>query len=572
MGKKEKTKKKDREQKRAASIIYTILSFILVLMIFIPPWLLFEKYIRSEIIFGLCLILSFVLTRKLGWDEKGLLAVLSGYLFSLSVPDVNLAPFCFVGFIPLFIALDSSEDLAHSFLYGFISAFSTIFLCLSWLKFALANLCGISEFQSLFLVIPLAVLFNLKFIILSLVYHWNRRRLKLPGLVFLPCVFAVLELFKWELYPWYMAIFLTKTPSLLQIMDITGLPGIAFFILFMNLSLYSLWRFLRREETRFPLKTLLIACAVFLTIFIYGQIRIHQIGEAEANAGESLTIAAVQPDSPLKISSRDADLKKEICDNLYKLAGEAVKKRKPDLIVFAEGSTTIGYQAGYNPEFRDVFNRIARDYDTPILFDNIHFVTGSEYFRSAVLLSPAGEIKGEYLKMKLAPFGEYIPLESVIPGLRRIFKYAKNYRTGREYTLLETKGVSFVPQICFESIHPGFTRRFVKKGGRLIINMTNDMWFGEKEAHQHLVASAFLSIENRIPLVRVTNNGFSAYISATGIPLAPPSQYNSAWTDCRKVPITRLNSFYRKFGDFFGSLCLSLLFLFITRSGKSFCG
>lgn len=568
MGKKEKTKKKDREQKRAVSIIFTILPFLLLLFIFIPLWLLLEKHVQSEILFGACLILCFVITRKLGWDEKALLAVLSGYLFSLSAPDINLTPFCFVAFIPLFIALDGSEDLAHSFIYGFISAFSTIFsMCLSWLIFALSNLCGISEFQSLFLVLPFCVLLNLKFIILSLAYHWNKRSLKLPSLVFLPCVFAVLELFKWEIYPWYMAIFLTKTPSLLQIMDITGLPGIAFFILFMNLALYSLWRFLRKDEKKFPLKTLVIAGAVFLGIFIYGQIRIHQIQRAEAGATDFLTIAAVQPDSPLKILSKDANLKKEICDNLYHLAGEAMKKGKPDLIVFAEGSTTIGYQAGYNPEFRDAFNRIARDYDTPILFDNIHFVTGSEYYRSAVLLSPEGKITGEYLKRKLAPFGEYIPFESLIPGLRRIFKYAKKYKTGSEYTLLETGGIPFVPQICFESIHPGFTRRFVKKGGRLIINMTNDKWFGEKEAHQHLALSTFRCIENRIPQVRVTNNGISAYISATGIPHAPQSPLDISWADCREIPIVPLNSFYRAWGDVFGYICILLLMFFLLKKG-----
>jgi len=546
-----------------------ILPFCLVLFLYIPLWHFLERYIRCEILFGICLIVSFFTARKFSWDENSLLSVLSGYLLSLSAPDVNIVPFCFVGFIPLFIALEKSKTILHSLFYGIMAAFTVPFIGMSWINYALANLCGMNEVQSLFLFIPLSILLNLKFILFSLVYHWNKRRLKFPGIFFLPCVFAVLELFKWEPYPWSIGIFAARFNALIQIIDLAGLPGLSFLILFVNLACFALWRWYKKEEPLFPLRTVLAAGMIFFAAIIYGQIRIHYIQSLEAKSGESLVIAGVQPNSPLKIISKDIELKKKVCDTLERLAKDSRQKAAPDLIVFAEGSTTVGYQAGYNPEFRDTYNRIARELATPILFDNIHFVSANEYYRSAVLLSPEGKISGEYLKRKLAPFGEYIPLEIFFPWLRRIFRYAKNYRTGTENTLLRVKDVAFVPQICFESIHPEFTRRFVKKGGRIIINLTNDKWFGEKEARQHLALSAFRCVENRIPMARVTNNGISAYVSATGIPLQPLSPYDTTWTDCRRVPLVKTFSFYREYGDVFSWFCLGFIALklfFIKKS------
>jgi len=562
-------KKAGRTKAESAKWIPLALPFLLLLVFYTPLLFLLEKYVRAEILFGLCFIPSWILTRKLGWDENSLLCLLSGYLLSLSGPDINFAPLCFVGLIPLFIALERSDRIASSFFYGMMTAFSTSFVGLSWMKYALADLCGISQFQSYFLALPCFFLINTKFILLALAYHGNKHRFKFPKIFFLPSVFAVLELIKWEPYPWSMGIFMTRIPSLVQIIDITGLPGLSFFILLVNLAIFSLWSWHGKEAPKIPWKNLALTGTIFLALFVYGRIRIHQIQSAEAKAKDFLSIAAIQPNSPLKIQSRDMELKKKICENLEKMAHQSVKQGTPDLIVFAEGSTTVGYQAGYNPEFRDTFNRIARELATPIMFDNIHFVSANEYYRSAVLLSQEGKISGEYLKRKLAPFGEYIPLETFFPRLRRIFKYAKNYKTGTENTLLQVKDVAFVPQICFESIHPGFTRRFVKKGGRIIINITNDKWFGEKEARQHLALSAFRCVENRVPMARITNNGISAYVSASGIPVPPLSPYDATWTDCRRVPLIKTYSFYREYGDVFSWFCLGFIALklfFIKKS------
>ena len=530
-------------------------------------WFLLRSVLRWEIVFGVCLIPSFFITRNIRADANSLLPLLSGFLLALSVPDISCTPCAFIGFIPLFMALEKSPSYFRSLFYGAIAAFSAVFVSMSWIKDALVNICAITEFQGFLLLIPFSILLNLKCIFLSFVYHSSKQNKNLPRILFLSSAFAILELIKWEAYPWYMGVCFISFLPFIQIVDIIGLPGLSFIIILFNLSLFDIWKWIRKEIPLFPLRNSLAAGIVFLGLIVYGALRLHQIHTLETQSDESITVAAIQPDSPLKIQQRDTEIKQKVSDSLYALARKSVEDCKPDVLVFAEGATTIGYQADYNPEFKDTFNRIAQELQIPLIFDNIRFITGSIYYRSVILLSPEPKIEGEYLKCKLAPFGEYIPFESLFPGLRVLFKYAKNYQRGKKFTALTVNGITIIPQICFESIHPGFTRRFVKNtDGQIIFNLTNDKWFGIKEAYQHLALSRFRAIENRVPMVRTTNNGISAFISPAGNTIGESSPYDTAWVECRTMALPKIFSFYRECGDIFGYICCIILLVLIVKS------
>lgn len=154
-----------------------------------------------------------------------------------------------------------------------------------------------------------------------------------------------------------------------------------------------------------------------------------------------------------------------------------------------------------------------------------------EKFNTAFLTDSQGRILGRYHKIKLLLFGEYLPLSSYFPALKRMSPATGDFMPGNELNLLEIneKNIKIAPLICYEDIIPSFSRRLVKKGANLIVNLTNDAWFGRThEPYQHLVVSVPRAVETRLYLVRATNTGVSAVIDPLGRVVAKTEIFEQA--------------------------------------------
>ncbi|HNT35165.1 MAG TPA: apolipoprotein N-acyltransferase, partial [bacterium] len=186
------------------------------------------------------------------------------------------------------------------------------------------------------------------------------------------------------------------------------------------------------------------------------------------------------------------------------------------------------------------------------------------------LLGSDGAPLGEHFKHKLVPFGEYIPFSNVFPVLKRVFQNANpnlNTQPGREFQIWTLKDVRMAAQVCFEILYPNLARRFVREGARLIINSANDGWYQDiGQTEQHLALGIYRCIETRVPMVRATNTGVSAYVSAAGEIQGETSPFEQPWVDCRSVPVPELSSFYRRFGDVFGIGCVLFVILAFVRN------
>jgi apolipoprotein N-acyltransferase len=154
------------------------------------------------------------------------------------------------------------------------------------------------------------------------------------------------------------------------------------------------------------------------------------------------------------------------------------------------------------------------------------------FYNSAVWFGPDGEEKTRYHKMHLVPFGEYLPYEAVTGWLRKLMTIGY-FHSGAEQTLFPVRSryqktpieARFATLICFEDIFPEQVRGFVRRGANLLVNITNDAWFGKTAApYQHAQASVFRAVENRVPVVRAATTGLSCFISAEGRILASVSE------------------------------------------------
>ena len=177
------------------------------------------------------------------------------------------------------------------------------------------------------------------------------------------------------------------------------------------------------------------------------------------------------------------------------------------------------------------------------------------------LVTPDGGAEQWYDKMELVPFGEYVPLKSLFFFVDKVVEGVGDFRPGSAPVVFHTPRGNFGPLICYEGIFPGLARRFVADGADFLVNVTNDAWFGRTSApYQHLAMATVRAIENRVPLVRVANTGFSAMVDVDGTIRWRTGLFEADWR-VDTVSWVGISTFYTRFGDCFVYGCLALLVL-----------
>jgi apolipoprotein N-acyltransferase len=213
-------------------------------------------------------------------------------------------------------------------------------------------------------------------------------------------------------------------------------------------------------------------------------------------------------------------------------------------------------------------NAVQRGFSVPLLFgatsgvlrevDKPNSLNNTRY-NSAFLVDGRGAVKGRYDKQYLLAFGEYIPLGDLFPILYEWSPDSGRFQPGPNDAPLHFKGHRLGVLVCYEDIIPEHTNAVVERGADVLINLTNDAWFGKtKEPYQHFVLAAFRAVEQRRALVRATTTGISGYVSATG-EIREMTGLHDAETFVVDVPLLRGETFYRMGGRFFPHLCMALL-------------
>jgi apolipoprotein N-acyltransferase len=213
----------------------------------------------------------------------------------------------------------------------------------------------------------------------------------------------------------------------------------------------------------------------------------------------------------------------------------------------------------------DVLRATTRDRGVHLLFGNDdRDVSGDGRRRriwvGAKMLAPDGRLVLRYHKMRLVPFGEYVPLESVITfGGRftaRLVQAVGEFTPGTDYAVAAVDGHLVGASICYEAIFPNHAREFVRGGAGLLANITNDAWYGTTSApYQHFAMAKFRAVENGRYLVRAANTGISAVVDPHGRVVEATGLFERNVL-VRDVPIARGTTVYTRYGDVFAWACL----------------
>ena len=193
--------------------------------------------------------------------------------------------------------------------------------------------------------------------------------------------------------------------------------------------------------------------------------------------------------------------------------------------------------------------------------------TKVHYYNSSILLSPEGLLNGRYDKQHLVPFGEYIPFRKYFPYLGPVVESMGDFTAGSGSRPLACETARIGVLICFESIFPDLSRKWVNNNANLLVNITNDAWFGNSSAPwQHLSMAVFRAVETRRSLARAANTGISGYID----PLGRMSGISPLFQSCTRtadVALLEEKTFFCRFGHNFAEFCIAF-FVFSIAVAK----
>lgn len=476
-----------------------------------------------------------------------ILPILSALLLSLSFSSFNLWLLAWVGFIPLFIALEK-RSLRHTFIITYLCGVIFWSLTIYWLvHVTLIGQAVLILYLSLYFGLFGYAVFCLRFFSAS------------NCLFFIPSAWVLLEYIRSYLFtgfPWSLVGFSQyKNLPVIQIADITGAWGVSFLVVFINFALYLLLR------KQLKLRGFLICVGVLFISLSYGFLKLSQ-DQGDGSLREpsplfqKIKVSVIQGNIPqeLKWNRQAVNF---ILNNYKELTIEAAQD-KPDLIIWPEASVPALWGQD-DTEFTRVFS-LAKELKTDLLVGAVSHLQ-EKYFNSALFIDKTGNPSDIYHKVHLVPFGEFIPLKNIFPFLETIAPIG-DIQAGKEQTIFK-QPTDFGVLICFEDLFPELSRHLVKRGAKFLVNITNDAWYKEGSApFQHFAASVFRAVENRVYLARAANTGISGLIAPSGRVLSIVDDARGRQIFVRGYRSQNIylaphpNTFYNRYGDILVIFCL----------------
>lgn len=235
------------------------------------------------------------------------------------------------------------------------------------------------------------------------------------------------------------------------------------------------------------------------------------------------------------------------------VAAAAPEQSPPDLLVWPEVPAPFYYFT--DPRFQQALNELAKAASTPILAGTVAFTEKGEPLNSAVYISAKGEFLARYDKNLLVPFGEFVP--RYFAFVNKITKEAGDFVAGRQVVTVAVAGHRLGAFICYEAAFPHFVRQFARQGAEVLLNLSNDGYFGRSAArHQHLLLARMRAAENGRWLVRATNDGITVAIDPAGRVRQMFPEYEEMAARLRFSYSKQITP-YTRWGDWFAWTCLA---------------
>jgi len=498
---------------------------------------------------------------------RAALAVASGLALGLAFPKFDYGLLAWVALVPLFYVIEG-ESMRRVFAWAYLQGFASYLVELYWIPIPLHDFADVRMSLAIFPMLLLAGMVAINTGIAIWAGEFVARRTRIPSVLTMPVAWTALEWFRTYVpasFPWnLLGSAAYRNLELIQFAEFTGVYGVSALIVFFNAVVYVV--IFRGGVYRLQTVSLSALTAMMIAAVGFGAWRINNLKHAPS-AG-SFKVAMVQGNIPQSLKWDPKFLPESY--GVYQDETVIAAKRGADLVVWPEAAAAFLFQPDdqYPAElandaaYRTALLTLARNIGEPVLFGAPALAREDGrlgFYNRAYLVSARGEVDAHYDKIELVPFGEYVPARAILGFfVNKVVQGFGDLVPGKEQTLFNVKGAQLGILICYESIFPDLTRREVQRGADVLVNITNDAWYGESSApYQVLAMAAMRSVETKVPMVRVANTGISALIEPSGqitdrTPLFTRGtvMVNVSWRPVRTV--------YTIVGDLFAEICFAL--------------
>lgn len=521
------------------------------------------KYHLSKVILLYARVIGFIM--KIAKDI--LFCILSGVLLGFSQPffmpelgdelgkwQYLLGTLALVGYVPYFLSV-RTKSLKTVFWLTLLMMTIQYTIVLYWLYIAVHIHGNVAVIPALTITLLVPLILALKGCVFFTMARFISQRCSVSFFLIAAVALTSLEYFRnyylFGGFPWgNVGYSLGRIDELLQLASLVGVYGLVFFAALINACICLA---ITAVSNKLRLIYAACACIMVLSVFFYGHYRLLE----GSNNASFIKVALIQGNIPQEIKNSARLYASDILDIYEKLQTKAINE-KPDLIIWPESSfpRTLKKEIKMlspapKANIASVIGATSYGYD-----ENDH----GHYHNSAFLIDYDGHVIKRYDKTHLVPFGEYVPwpmsgiVDKVVPGMGA-FKPGNSF----EPIYIPLNSEQKIPvgvTVCYEGIFPEITRAYAKNGARLLINLTNDAWYGFSSApYQHLLMYRLRAVESGLSFVRATNSGLTAYIDTYGNIRRDLGLFERG-IQINEVSLNKKNTIYAAVGDLLPLTCL----------------
>lgn len=496
-------------------------------------------------------------------------AIVSALLLIVSFPDFNLWPLAWIALVPLLFVVTRCAQPGRAFFLGWL--FGSVFFYGScyWLTYSMIHFGGISPWLAFPLLLPGAVLLGIFPALFTAVLAHTVNRWGVTALFLAPLLCPAFEWTRlqttgqlWNAVGYSQA----YHDTLIQTAGWGGVYAVSSLIVLANTAIaYAL---LKRNRKALAITG---AAMLFMMVVILVANRRSHSRDSQGDEASGAVVIAVQPNVPMDLVKTNEDMRK-LTARHFEMSETALRELprdgKPRLVIWPESPMNFAY--GGDNQLRGLLASFARTNNTSVLLNSQEVAPNDGLFNSAMLINQEGSLVAQYDKIRLLPFGEYVPLPEWVPGAGLIRGIVGDFTPGKDYKLMPVGDARAGVFICIESAYPSIARRFTVEGADVLINISNDGYLGPTAVmRQHLANAVFRAVENGRPLLRVTNTGISAFITPRGEVKDATQGFRPEVRTWRISRATYPATFYATHGDLFAEACTVLgLLIFVLSFRK----
>jgi apolipoprotein N-acyltransferase len=498
-----------------------------------------------------------------------LLAAASGVLLVLSFPKFGHWVFAWVALVPLLVALHEARGWRAArlgYLTGAVSGLGLLY----WTALVVTQFGGLSlPIATLIMALLCLAVALFPALFAVLVARWvavaGPQALLLAPIAWVAT--EVLRAYTFFRFPWCLLGYSqADNLAFVQVARFGAVYAVSFLVALASAAL----AFAAVEgDPRRRRGALLGVAGMLLLVSLDGAARLDAAPEEAGRLRVGLVQASIRQDEKWDPQRASDNVRRHV--ELSERAADVGAR----LVVWPESA--VPWDVDRNPPVLEHLRDLAARRGIHLLFGNDdHGGTEAEprAWVGAKLIAPDGQLAFRYHKIRLVPFGEYVPLQPVVTvGGRfaaKLVQQVADFTPGDSFGVADLDGARLSASICYEAIFPDLLRQFSARGAELLVNVTNDAWYGTTSApYQHFSMARFRAIENGRYLVRAANTGISAVVDSRGRVVERTPLFQPA-VIAHDVPLLREPTFYARHGDVFAWACLgaALSFTAFTLAGR----